>query len=76
MCLPKTRGGMGFRDMQCSNNALVMKQARKLAREDKSQAYEVLKSRYFPNGDFLGSYLGRNPSLIWRRIWEASNARS
>lgn len=64
MCLPKTRGDMGCRD------ALVMKQAQKLARGENLFAYDMLKSKYFPNSDFLESNLGRNPSLIQRSIWE------
>lgn len=52
MCTSKSVGGMGFQDMHWFNVALVMKQAWKLVREEKSLAFEVLKSKYFPNGCF------------------------
>uniref|UniRef100_A0A2C9VS60 RNase H type-1 domain-containing protein n=1 Tax=Manihot esculenta TaxID=3983 RepID=A0A2C9VS60_MANES len=31
----------------------------------------VMKAKYFPEGNYLNSQLGGNPSMVWRSIWEA-----
>lgn len=31
----------------------------------------VFRQKYFPNGCFLDSQLGRHPSYAWRSIWNA-----
>ncbi|GLT31151.1 hypothetical protein SLA2020_059090 [Shorea laevis] len=30
--------------------------------------YQVLKAKYFSNGDLLGAKLGTNPSMVWRGV--------
>ena len=73
LCLPKTRGGMGFQDIQAFNLALLAKQAWRLIHNTHSLFYRVYKSRYFPNCSFMGAELGNNPSYVWRSLLAARN---
>ena len=73
LCLPKTRGGMGFQDIQAFNLALLAKQAWRLIHKTHSLFYRVYKSRYFPNCSFMDAELGNNPSYVWRSLLAARN---
>ncbi|KAL5854197.1 hypothetical protein ACOSQ4_003999 [Xanthoceras sorbifolium] len=53
LCQPKVEGGMGFREFQAFNQAMLAK---------------ILKAKYFPNTNFLKSKLGWKPSFVWRSI--------
>ncbi|KAK9684945.1 hypothetical protein RND81_10G244700 [Saponaria officinalis] len=59
---PKCRGGLGFRDFQKFNMALLGKHAWRLATENEGLMTRVLKSRYFPNTSYMEAELGSNPS--------------
>ncbi|CAN0906667.1 Uncharacterized mitochondrial protein AtMg00310 [Linum grandiflorum] len=41
-----------------------------LLSDDTSLMARILKTKYFPQGDFLSANLGSNPSLTWRSIHE------
>ena len=73
LCSPKARGGMGFRDIQAFNQALLAKQAWRLIHNTHSLAYRVYKRRYFPNCSFMDAELGNNPSYVWRSLLAARN---
>ncbi|XP_074290806.1 uncharacterized protein LOC141617506 [Silene latifolia] len=71
LCQPKGMGGMGFRDFKLFNLALLGKQAWRLTTEAGSLWEQVMRARYYPNGDFMMATLGHNPSYIWRGLVEA-----
>jgi hypothetical protein len=67
----KERGGMGYRDLESFNLALLAKHGWRLLKCLDSLMARVLKQKYFPNDSFLNSQLGRNPSYAWRSICNA-----
>ncbi|KAK9689070.1 hypothetical protein RND81_09G033300 [Saponaria officinalis] len=71
LCQPKCRGGLGFRDFNKFNMALLGKQAWRLVTENEGLMSRIMKSRYFPDSSFMEAGLGSNPSNTWRGIWEA-----
>ncbi|KAH1032565.1 hypothetical protein J1N35_044739 [Gossypium stocksii] len=68
LCLPKTNGGMGFRDLHLFNKALLAKQVWRLIFQPDCYLARVLKSRYYPFSDILNAKIGSYPSLTWRSL--------
>ncbi|KAK9998306.1 hypothetical protein SO802_017909 [Lithocarpus litseifolius] len=68
LCMSKKSGGMGFRDFQAFNLALLAKQAWRLIHHTHSLFYRVYKASYFPNCSFMDAVLGNNPSYVWRSL--------
>ncbi|XP_042942917.1 uncharacterized mitochondrial protein AtMg00310-like [Carya illinoinensis] len=67
----KTSGGLGFRNFESFNLAMLAKKGWRLLQNPNSLAAQVLSAKYFPNGVFLKAKLGRKPSFIWRSILAA-----
>lgn len=59
LCNSKDRGGMGFRDIQAFNLALLAKQTWRLIHNNHSLFFHVYKARYFPNCSFMDAVLGK-----------------
>jgi hypothetical protein len=65
------RGGLGFRDLEWFNLALLAKQGWRLIQNPNSLVARILKEKYHPNVKFLEAHMGRKPSYIWRSLWNA-----
>ena len=64
----KIRGGLGFKDLSCFNQALVAKQGWRIIKDPDSLVAQILKARYFKHSYFLKAGLGSKPSYIWRSV--------
>ena len=71
MGMAKQKGGLGYRDLEHFNMALLAKQGWKMMLKPNSLVAQVLKSKYFSKESFITSRLGSNPSYVWRSLWGA-----
>ena len=70
MTMPKYKGGLGFRDIEVFNLALLARQVWRILNEPNSLSARILKSVYFSSSDILSADLGPHPSQIWRSLCE------
>jgi hypothetical protein len=68
LCLPKGSGGMGFRDLQSFNLAMLAKQVWRLLRKPDSLCARVLRARYYPDGKLLNARMKGGSSYTWQSI--------
>ncbi|GJR94097.1 reverse transcriptase [Tanacetum coccineum] len=85
---PKQQGGLGFRDFEAFNTALLAKQGWRLLINPEAFWGRILKGIYFPNSNFLVAKKGSHPSLVWSSLlhgrdlllqgvrWQVRNGRS
>ncbi|XP_074290774.1 uncharacterized protein LOC141617477 [Silene latifolia] len=71
LCRPKCEGGMGFRDFELFNDALLGKQAWRLISDPGCLWARVMKARYYHTGDFMSAGMGYRPSYTWRSMMGA-----
>ncbi|KAM1939411.1 hypothetical protein ACFX13_027258 [Malus domestica] len=64
-------GGLGFRDIQCFNLALLAKIGWRLTCNPTSLLATVLKDKYHPGSSFKEAGRGKNTSWGWKGIYEA-----
>ncbi|KAK5819441.1 hypothetical protein PVK06_024441 [Gossypium arboreum] len=67
----KAKGGLGFRDLAKFNIALLAKRGWKLTMQPYYFFARGMKTKYYPNSEFLKASLGSHPSYTWRSIWSA-----
>ncbi|XP_073137815.1 uncharacterized protein [Henckelia pumila] len=68
LCKPKGMGGLGFRQLDTFNKALLAKQIWRIIKDPDSLVARVLKARYFCHQDVMEAGLGSNPSYLWRSL--------
>lgn len=64
----KDEGGLGFKDLQIFNKAMLGKQAWRLSQNPSALWSWVFKGIYFPDGDSWKAKKGHHPSWGWQRI--------
>jgi hypothetical protein len=74
MIQSKYVGGLGFRDIELFNLALLARQALRILQVPDSLSARVLKAVYFLDGDFLSAMVRPHPSQVWRSILEGRDA--
>ena len=70
MCKPKFVGGMGFRDVELFNLALLARQVWRLLHDPSSLSARVLKARYYPQSDILDATFVPHTSQGWHSLLE------
>ena len=70
MCKPKNLGGMGFKDLEKFNEAMLAKQVWRLLTDHTSLFYQVFSSKFFPNGSILDAKPSSS-SYAWQSIVKA-----
>jgi hypothetical protein len=68
MTMPKSHGGIGFRDMRVFNQALLARQAWIILAYPESLCARLLKAKYYPAGDLTNTVFGHNVSPCWQGI--------
>ncbi|XP_075659081.1 putative mitochondrial protein AtMg00310 [Castanea sativa] len=74
LCKSKLEGGIGFRNLQAFNLAMLAKQGWRPLSNPYSLIARIYKARYYPHGDVLNSKPQCNPSYAWRSIFQALEA--
>lgn len=67
-CLPKSKGGLGLRDLGCLNQALLAKVAWRLQSDPSSLLSKVLLGKYCQHSSFLDTKVVSYASWDWRSI--------
>jgi hypothetical protein len=65
---PKNFGGMGFRDMRLLNQAMLARQCWRIVSKPNSLCARLLKSIYYPSGNFMDTVFRQDASPSWRGI--------
>ena len=68
LAAPKCKGGMGFRNFEAFNLAMLGKHGWRLLTHPNSLCGRVLKGKYFNNSNFLQATVPRGASSTWRAI--------
>ncbi|KAL9679703.1 hypothetical protein QQ045_017569 [Rhodiola kirilowii] len=64
----REEGGIGFKDLRCFNEAILMKIGWRILTQPQFLVSRVLRAKYCQGGDLSNARLGRQPSHIWRGV--------
>ena len=67
----KAKRGLGYKDLENFNLALLAKQWWRLIQNPQSLVARIIKEKYFSGCSFMDSVLGNRPSYAWRSIWNS-----
>lgn len=73
MCTCKHEGGMGFRDFEIFNRALLAEQVWRLITVPDSLCAGVLKARYFLKMDIMAATYPKGCSYTWQSLMHGKN---
>uniref|UniRef100_A0A2N9J5Z6 RNase H type-1 domain-containing protein n=1 Tax=Fagus sylvatica TaxID=28930 RepID=A0A2N9J5Z6_FAGSY len=73
LCQPKSMGGLGFRELQKFNIALLAKQFWRLMQCKDSLIFKVFSAKFFPTGNILEASTKTKGSFAWRSILKAKD---
>jgi hypothetical protein len=68
LAIPKSAGGMGFRELTLFNQALLAKQGWRLITKPDSLCARVLRGKYYHDTEFMSAKRKRNASHTWNAI--------
>lgn len=68
LCIPKKEGGLGFRDLEKFNQALLRKQVWRILQQPNSLVARLLKARYYPEGHILSAVVKTKASYAWKSL--------
>jgi hypothetical protein len=68
LTMPKEFGGVGFRDLYLLNQAMPARQCWRIVSNPSSLCSRLLKSIYYPRGNFLDTVFWQDASPAWRGI--------
>lgn len=71
LCLPKCQGGLGFREIENFNLALLGKQVWRLINNKESLFYKVFKARFFPSCSIMDEGVKTTRSYAGQSILKA-----
>ena len=70
LCCSKFDGGLGLKDFESFNLALLAKQWWRLLQNENSLCHKVLKANYFPNSSPSNASNGFIDSYLWNSLRE------
>jgi hypothetical protein len=68
ICAPKSEGGLGIRNIQATNQSLILSTAWRIAQQPESQLYNILKAKYFHDTSIWRAKPNVPKSAFWTSI--------
>lgn len=62
------KGGLGFRDLEGFNQALLAKTVWRIVLAPTSLVHQILQGKYFPNSNWAAVAVGTHHSMIWKSL--------
>lgn len=64
----KENGGLGFRNLEAFNTALLAKQSWRMLKHPDSLVAQTIRHKYLRNGLLLEAKTGNRPSFLWKSL--------